>query len=346
MKLILKLISSLLANLILDLGVANITLASCTALNSNNGLNYYTATVTGINPPNFNPQAYSIGATIYSTTPSFIYTNSSSTGSKMTCSETWYESWIGNGAPTNKIYPTNINGLGIRISRPQGSFVLPFILPIGHLPNYAEYVTPIISSFPVFVELIKTGEITAGGSLSGIFAEAHENSPGGQLLVQVTYGSSVKIAPTIPTCSLATPSISVALDAQKSNSFTGLGSVSAAKVFQISLTCTGGSSGSSTNAYITFTDLNQPGNTSATLTLAGGSGAATGLGLQILNNGTPIGYGPDSNAPGNTNQWKVANIAQGVSSYVIPLGVRYIQTGSIVTPGTVTGRATFTMSYQ
>jgi type 1 fimbria pilin len=54
--------------------------------------------------------------------------------------------------------------------------------------------------------------------------------------------------------------------------------------------------------------------------------------LQILNGSTPIGYGPDSNAPGNTNQWQVANIAQGVSSYVIPLGVRYIQTGSTVTP--------------
>ncbi|WP_199103800.1 hypothetical protein [Aquitalea sp. ASV11] len=68
--------------------------------------------------------------------------------------------------------------------------------------------------------------------------------------------------------------------------------------------------------------------------------------MQILNEGTPIGYGPDSSAAGNTNQWQVANIAQGVSNYSIPLGVRYIQTGNTVTPATVNGRATFTMSYQ
>ena len=151
---------------------------------------------------------------------------------------------------------------------------------------------------------------------------------------------------SVPTCTVSTPSITVPLNNMLSSNFKGVGSVSATQNFQIGLSCSGGNSGTSSNTYITFTDNNQPGNTSTTLTLAGGTGAATGLGLQILNNGTPIGYGPDSNAPGNTNQWKVANIAQGVSSYLIPLGVRYIQTGSTVTPGTVTGRATFTMSYQ
>jgi hypothetical protein len=61
---------------------------------------------------------------------------------------------------------------------------------------------PIISSSSVSVELIKTGEITAGGILSGIFAESHENSPSGQLLTQVTYANPVIIKPTIPTCSV------------------------------------------------------------------------------------------------------------------------------------------------
>ncbi|WP_161937763.1 fimbrial protein [Aquitalea pelogenes] len=173
----------------------------------------------------------------------------------------------------------------------------------------------------------------------------------GNIYSNIDYSESTTVTTTysfstVPTCAVSTPSITVPLNNMLSSSFKGVGSVSATQNFQIGLSCSGGNSGTSSNTYITFTDNNQPGNTSTTLTLAGGTGAATGLGLQILNNGTPIGYGPDSNAPGNTNQWQVANISQGVSSYLIPLGVRYIQTGSAVTPGAVTGRATFTMSYQ
>lgn len=138
----------------------------------------------------------------------------------------------------------------------------------------------------------------------------------------------------------------VPLNAMLNSSFKGIGSVSSAQPFQIGFSCSGGSTGSSTNLYITFSDILQPGNTSTILSLAGGSGAATGLGLEILNNGIPIGYGPDSNAAGNTNQWKAITVSQGVSSYSIPLSVRYVQTGATVTPGKVAGYATFTISYQ
>lgn len=341
-----RLIQITLLFLLLTIGWLNNAAASCRLLNATNQVPYYTVTVSGINPPAFNPQAYTIGATIYRTTPTFTHTNAPWQGANVTCTESWSEYWIGDGTPTNKIYPTSINGLGIRITRVTGSFVLPFQFPGYNIANTSYAILPIISSSSVSVELIKTGEITAGGILSGIFAESHENSPSGQLLTQVTYANPVIIKPTIPTCSVSTPSVTVPLDSVDSSSFKGVGTVSASKSFQIGLSCTGGSAGSSTNTYITFTDTNQPGNTSTTLSLAGGSGAATGLGLQILNGGAPIGYGPDSSAAGNTNQWKVATISQGVSAYSIPLSVRYIQTGKSVTPGTVTGRATFTMSYQ
>ncbi|KJV25942.1 hypothetical protein VI06_17920 [Aquitalea magnusonii] len=201
-------------------------------------------------------------------------------------------------------------------------------------------------NYGITIQLVKTGEISASGSISGVFGGSTANTANGPWLIKISWASPVVVMPTIPTCTVSTPNITVPLLNPSTTTFRGIGSTFGMRQLQIGLACTGGSMGTSTNSYITFTDLNQPGNTSTTLTLAGGTGAATGLGLQILNNGTPIGYGPDSNAPGNTNQWKVANIAQGVSSYLIPLGVRYIQTGSTVTPGTVTGRATFTMSYQ
>jgi len=332
--------------LLLSIGITNNVMASCRPLGATNGLSYYTVTASGINPPAFNPQAYSIGATIYRTSPTFTHTNASWQGANIICTENSNEYWIGSGTPINKIYPTSINGLGIRITRVTGSFVLPFGFTGYYTANYSYTVLPIISSSPVIVELIKTGEITAGGSISGVFAEAHENTPDGQLLIQVTYANPVIIKPTIPTCSVSTPSVTVPLASVEGSSFKGVGSTSAAQPFQLGLACSGGNAGTSTNTYITFTDANQLGNTSTTLTLASGAGAAGGLGLQILNGGTPIGYGPDSSATGNTNQWKVATIAQGVSTIAIPLSVRYIQTGNSVTPGSVTGRATFTMSYQ
>ncbi|WP_082696149.1 fimbrial protein [Aquitalea pelogenes] len=319
---------------------AQTTLATCSALDSTNGLNYYTYIASGFNPPPFNPSNYTINQVIYSKNTTLTLNNGSGTN-RITCTSPWSTYYIGIGTDNQNIYPTGISGLGLRLTLNNGKY-----LPTIGSTFRAGEVRDQLSSFSIFIELIKTGNITTTGYLMDRFMEIRNSSTSGELLNAISWGTPISITPTIPTCTVSTPSITVPLNNMLSSSFKGVGSVSATQNFQIGLSCAGGSSGTSTNTYITFTDNNQPGNTSTTLTLAGGTGAATGLGLQILNNGTPIGYGPDSNAPGNTNQWKVANIAQGVSSYLIPLGVRYIQTSSPVTPGTVTGRATFTMSYQ
>lgn len=71
---------------------------------------------------------------------------------------------------------------------------------------------------------------------------------------------------------------------------------------------------------------------------------ASGVGIQVRNGTTIIGYGPDSSAAGNTNQWFVTQT--GNATVNIPLTARYVQTGNQVKPGTVKALATFTMSYQ
>jgi len=111
------------------------------------------------------------------------------------------------------------------------------------------------------------------------------------------------------------------------------------------LQCSGGDPNTSTNAYVTLTDATNPTNTSQVLSLTPTS-QASGVGVQILNGTTVLGYGPDSAAPGNTNQWYAGNIAVGTSRFTIPLSARYVQTGATVTPGTANAQATFTMSYQ
>ena len=312
--------------------------ASCT-VSTTNGLAYYTFNVSGVTPTAFDPTAYTIGQTIYTGTGTVSvsnYKNTGTTNPTINCTESTWTWTVASLLPAvNGIFPSSIAGLSLKISSTSGKW------PLLFLPATSTFS----AVYEITVELIKTGNITAGGVLSNILGE-YRIQPSNQLVAQVIWANPVLIKPSVPTCTITTPSITVPLLNPSTTTFRGVGSTFGIRPFQIGLTCTGGSTGTSTNTYITFTDMNQPGNTSTTLSLEKASGTASGLGLQILNNGTPIGYGPDSSATGNTNQWKVANIAQGVSSYVIPLSVRYIQTGSTVTPGTVTGRATFTMSYQ
>nr|WP_232447339.1 fimbrial protein [Burkholderia ubonensis] len=127
--------------------------------------------------------------------------------------------------------------------------------------------------------------------------------------------------------------------------FTGIGSVSPARSFDIRLNCSGGGLGTSTNVYTTLTDLTNPGNRSNVLSLTRDS-RATGVGIQVLNGSTVLAYGPDSNASGNINQWKAGSVTPGTATFSIPLSARYVQTAGSVTPGSAAGRATFTMSYQ
>lgn len=106
--------------------------------------------------------------------------------------------------------------------------------------------------------------------------------------------------------------------------------------FTIGLTCP-----ENIRLYATLTDNSAPSNTSNQLSLASES-TASGVRLRILRDGTPLTFGPDSSAPGNTNQWYVGMSSGSVQ---IPLTAQYISDGEIK-PGTVKGVATFTMSYQ
>src|SRR5256885_14692477 len=59
-----------------------------------------------------------------------------------------------------------------------------------------------------------------------------------------------------------------------------------------------------------------------------------------------LGFGPDSNAAGNRNQWFAGSVAYGQERLDIPLTARYGQTGENVTIGSANAAATFTISYQ
>jgi type 1 fimbria pilin len=168
---------------------------------------------------------------------------------------------------------------------------------------------------------------------SGFYALGFDGGGGGAIVIP-------------PTCSVTAPSIMVPMGNVPVSAFKGgVGSSSPpTNPFNISLTCAGGDGSTAVSIYTTLTDATKPANRTDTLTLTSNS-QATGVGIQILKSGTPLKYGPDSSASGNTNQW-LAGSATANGQFNIPLTARYIQTLPAITLGSANAIATFTMNYR
>jgi type 1 fimbria pilin len=142
----------------------------------------------------------------------------------------------------------------------------------------------------------------------------------------------------VKTCTVTTPSIAVKLPQAHADKLPKVDSTTGDTPFNLGLSCDPG-----LKVAMTITDVSNPTNLTTTLSL-GHDASAKGVGYQILNNGVPIAFGPDSAAVGTANQFTIVPLSvQG--SYNIPLVARYIRTGTIV-PGSANAYATFTMSYQ
>jgi type 1 fimbria pilin len=261
---------------------------------------------------------------------------------------------------------TNFPGIGMRLRWDGG----PLRIPSGYLHENLTSRDAISatqswnwSTGTVTMELVKTGTIPTGsyGLASGGQAVISLHLPFVGFVVapiasaRIVMGSTSNVPVIVvkdkPTCSVSASSASldVPLGNVPRTTFTGLGSVSKEKPFNLVLECSGGDAGESRGINITLTDpASSGGNTSTTLPLTPGS-TASGVGIQVLrDNGTLVSYGPDSAAVGNPNQWRAGTVMgaiSGTETFTIPLKARYVQTAPDVTAGIADGLATFTMSY-
>lgn len=314
----------------------SVSAVTCTS-DTSDGRNYYIANFQGFNPPEFDPNAVPVGGVIYSVTGSLNYINKKGGKAPYQCVPRVDTYVIGVGLETSKVYATSIPNIGIRIR--DGSMVVPFTLKaLSTTTHWNE-------SFLRTIELIKTGEITAGGVIGGTYTQYRAGSSAGPLLVDFQLASPVLVQPRVPTCKVTTPQVTVPMVDTVTAAFKGPGTTTLPRPFDLSLICSGGVKGSSTKAFVTLTDVTAPGNTSTTLSLTKDS-TATGIGIQVLKDNVLLGFGPDSAAVGNVNQWYAGTVAEGQAQLKIPLSARYIQIAEKVTPGSANARATFTMSYQ
>ncbi|MBN3734948.1 fimbrial protein [Burkholderia sp. Tr-20390] len=335
----------LIAATCIFLGLPTSAWSVCRVFTSD-GSDYYIANASGFKPPSFDPGKTAIGGVIYGAYVNAVFSNtkSSAGGASVACNPAVYYVRTGVGSQINNIYPTSIPNIGIRITNVGTSNrVIPYTAgPIGSATWSS---ATFLDNARYLIQLIKTGDISAGGTLTGSFMQTRVGTVDGQILIDFRFASPVVVQPQVPTCKVATPNVAVPMGAVFASSFKSVGTTSTPHAFDIALTCSGGNAGTSTNAYVTLTDATAPGNTSTTLSLSNDS-TASGIGVQILKNGSPLGFGPDSTAVGNTNQWYAGRVAQGQVSLTVPLSARYVQTGATVKPGSANARATFTLSYQ
>lgn len=332
--------------------------AACTQTNVGDGKSYYTGSVSGVTPPQFNPNNYAVGQVIYRGAGTVQINNASpANGGKPTfiCNPKAVPYGVGIipnndpntttvGVATNGIYPTSIPGIGLRMS---GAFSPGVYFPTAVDAAYSGTLSW-LQNFTITVEIVKTANTVGSGTLTGAFAAYSPSPTSGPIEVLFAWdGGGVPIQPVVPACTVQTSDIRVPMGAVAASVFTGPGSVGPTKDFSIDLNCAGGDPGTSVGAYVTLSDAANTGNLSTTLPLDATS-SAQGVGIQILRNGSPVAFGPAATGKtiGNTNQWKAGTIAQGSPSFSVPLQARYIQTGARVNGGTANSQAVFTLAYQ
>lgn len=252
---------------------------------------------------------------------------------------------VGPRENTYLTYATGVAGIGMRMKYSAGVVAGCSEVWFPCTTASLNWVSGKVGDHSIFVEFIKTGPITTSGSMSGLFMSYSAKQAVGYNGVwgQYIWANPVNFNVAVPTCMVTTPNITVPMGSVPVSDFSaGVGAVSSSKAFNIALSCSGGVANSYTNVYITLTDAINPANVTNTLPL-NPSSTASGVGIQVLNGGTPVMFGPDSSVAGNPNQWFAGAATNG--AFNIPLSARYIRTGT-VTPGSANGSATFTMSYQ
>ncbi|WP_447889089.1 fimbrial protein [Serratia fonticola] len=247
---------------------------------------------------------------------------------------------------TYPIYATSIPSIGIIMGIKATSAV-----------TYTPVIRPVTTFYPYFslsqgmgialqAKLIVLGRLTSGvyTIASQPLVRIYANGPGGTStgITDLRLNAST-VTITARTCQMSSASTQmVPLLPVGKNQFSGVDTSAGGEAnFSLTTLC-----GSGVKLYATMTDGSDPGNTSNILKPAEGT-TASGVGVQILRNGLPISFGPDSSAFGNTNQWYIGTAGSGGSEpFTIPLKARYVQTEQNMVAGSVKARATVTFSYQ
>ena len=255
-----------------------------------------------------------------------------------------------NSAPVagyTDVYPTNIDGIGVRYNFALNSGSLSFC-PVqfdDHISNSTRtYTCHILNkdtqglSMGASLQFVKTKPNVASGAITTIPSVTSSyslNNQSGQWDLNLIWSGAGSVVVTVQACAINNSSIAVPLDPVLADSFTGAGTTKGDRTFTIDLNC---DAGARINASLSGTQSAETANDSIlALSGAGMSGVASGIGIQLLYGNTPLKL--DNNIVLKTS-------AGGQEFPPGAFTARYFQTKNNVTAGSANATATLNITYQ
>lgn len=209
---------------------------------------------------------------------------------------------------TYQTYATAIPGIGMRLT---SAYVFPYAA------NDAGSGRWDFTGYPTRIDLIKTGNITAGGTIGGVIATQTFHSYGRQA-AQVVLSSNITVTVPAPTCTFTVNGgRDVQLGSHDARAATGVGGASPWQSFDIT---SGGCNASTTRVNMAWRGTVNPNNA----TLFAVTGALRGVGVEIQRADTNVRIAPN----GAAQQW-----APRAAWQVYPHRARFVQTLGRITEG-------------
>ncbi|TAM97453.1 MAG: fimbrial protein [Rhodanobacteraceae bacterium] len=241
------------------------------------------------------------------------------------------------------LFPTGIPWLSYQVLYPDSSHIL------QSYPNElvtGGYGTAIAFSTGYALQLVVTGPVTNGGTLSGqlgvwqmIYFTCAQYNNGGNCPTPQWVAAMHPLATfltsgvtfVLGTCKAAVDPTVVTLPAVYASAFSGAGTTTGQTPFNVQLTCSG-----RVNLAITLATSNPQAGAAGVIAPTSGPGYAQNVGVQLLDgSGNPASFGTAISAGQTAN-----------GPFNIPFSARYYQTGANASAGKVTATATYTLTYQ
>ncbi|HGV3801642.1 TPA: type 3 fimbria adhesin subunit MrkD, partial [Klebsiella pneumoniae] len=239
----------------------------------------------------------------------------------------------------NKIYSTNVPGIGMRFSR--GGATVNIVYPdvfssrVYNTTNYS------LEGSRFTLQIIKTAATTGSGTLAAGKYTSYDWESGGNPILE-TYLSASAITVVSPSCSvLSGKNMNVDVGSIRRTDLKGVGTTAGGKDFNIDLQCSGGLSETGyANISTSFSGTLATSTTAtmgALLNEKAGSGMAKGIGIQVLKDGSPLQF---------NKKYTVGRLNNQETRYItIPLHARFYQYGPTTSTGEVESHMIFNLTY-
>ena len=236
----------------------------------------------------------------------------------------------------NKVYSTNVPGIGLRFSR--GGSTVNIVYPGSFTTGGGNFS---LEGSRFTLEVIKTASVTGSGTLAAGKYTSYDWEYGNNPIL-VTFLSANAITVVSPSCSvLSGKNMNVDVGTIKRSDLNGVGTYAGGKNFNIELQCSGGLSASGyANIEASFSGTLATGTTvtrGALLNEKAGSSIAKGIGIQVLKSGAPVEF---------NKKYNIGTLNNQETRYItLPFFARFYQYAAATSTGEVESHMIFNLTY-